>query len=98
MTLAYVAEESAPHTRKIVDVTVVQPFEPFTLSQCMLAKPANVHSAAIVPPKFVLKLVDPRFAERIDGMGGLMSAAKVSEWTPEVDAEMLRFLRIMTGE
>ena len=53
----------------------------------MLARPSAGQSSTILPSKFVLKLVDPRFVERKEEIWGLMSAGKVTEWTPEVDAE-----------
>lgn len=57
--LRFRAEDGSPDA--LINVVVVQAYSPFTLAQAMLVQRTQPHPT--LPLRFVLKAVDPRFAE-----------------------------------
>lgn len=90
ITLSFTPEGDSANV--LIDVKIIQPFEPFTLAQIMVVQ--AVTACSFLPHRFVVKLIDPRFAEA-DTIAGLNKHG----WTWECDnAFKAGFQRVRQGD
>ena len=110
LTLSFTPEGSISATT--IEVRVIRTFEPYTLAQCMLVEPCGLTGTSHLPPRLVLKLVDPRFSVPQSASGSWFNSPshasygllydpdnEAPQWTHDIDRRFMDGLeRVRRGE